>query len=411
MKGPLSANENCSTPIMVKFATNMDVAKVKFIIVIPVFNHAKTLRNVVVRALEVQDRIMVIDDGSTDGGIDTLEGLDIHVLQHPRNRGKGAAILTAAKASRRLGTTHIVTMDADSQHDPADFKQFVPLATRCPEAIIVGKRNFQGINVPGITRFGRHFSNFWLRIQTGQSIGDSQSGFRVYPLKVLERLKLHESGFAFEVEVLVKAAWAGVELRQVDISVHYPPPHERISHFNFFKDNMRLTLLNTKLTLRSFTPIPHQQILDRNGDRTRISIWHPIQSLKVLLAANLAPGQLATAGALGVFLGTLPLIGLHTILILFAAGFFRLNKVVALSTSQLCMPPLVPAFCIEIGFFLRHGRFLTEISLQTIGYQGLERLFEWVIGSIILAPFLSAGMWAILFLTSFFVKRTIRATN
>jgi len=389
----------------------MDTDKVNFAIVIPVYNHAGTLREVTRRALEVQSTVIVVDDGSTDGGIDTLQGLDMHVLQHRTNRGKGVAILTAAKASRRLGTTHIVTMDADGQHDPADYRQFVSLASCCPEAIIVGKRNFRGINVPAITRFGRHFSNFWLRVQTGQSIGDSQSGFRVYPLNVLERLKLRQPGFAFEVEVLVKAAWAGVELREVDISVHYPPPHERISHFNFFKDNVRLTLLNTKLTLRSFAPIPHQQILDSNSDRTIISARHPIQSLKILLAKNLSPGQLATAGSLGVFLGTLPLIGFHSIMILFAAGFLRLNKVVALGTSQLCMPPLVPAFCIEIGFFLRHGRFLTEISIQTLGYQGLERLFEWVIGSIILAPLLSAGMWAILFLTSFFVKRTIRATN
>jgi glycosyltransferase involved in cell wall biosynthesis len=391
--------------------SNIDVDRVKFVIVIPVFNHAKTLRYVAKRALEVEDTVMVLDDGSTDGGIDTLKGLDIHVLQHPINRGKGAAILTAAAAARSLGATHIVTMDADGQHDPADFRQFVPLAAQCPQAIIVGKRNFQGIDVPGMVRFRRQFSNFWLRVQTGQSIGDSQSGFRVYPLKVLERLKFREPGFAFEVEVLVKAAWAGVELLEVDISVQYQAPYERISHFNFFKDNLRLTLLNTKLTLRSFVPIPHPQILDRNGDRTKISVWKPIQSLRILLAKNLSPGQLASAGSLGVFLGTLPLIGLHTILILFATGFLRLNKVVALSTSQLCMPPLVPAFCIEIGFFLRHGRFLTEISLQTLGYQGLERLFEWVIGSIILAPLLSAVTWAILFLASFFVKWTIHATN
>ena len=391
--------------------SNIDVDRVKFVIVIPVFNHAKTLRYVAKRALEVEDTVMVLDDGSTDGGIDTLKGLDIHVLQHPINRGKGAAILTAAAAARSLGATHIVTMDADGQHDPADFRQFVPLAAQCPEAIIVGKRNFQGIDVPGMVRFRRQFSNFWLRVQTGQSIGDSQSGFRVYPLKVLERLKFREPGFAFEVEVLVKAAWAGVELLEVDISVQYQAPYERISHFNFFKDNLRLTLLNTKLTLRSFVPIPHPQILDRNSDRTKISVWKPIQSLRILLAKNLSPGQLASAGSLGVFLGTLPLIGLHTILILFATGFLRLNKVVALSTSQLCMPPLVPAFCIEIGFFLRHGRFLTEISLQTLGYQGLERLFEWVIGSIILAPLLSAVTWAILFLASFFVKWTIHATN
>jgi glycosyltransferase involved in cell wall biosynthesis len=353
---------------------HMDEEKIKFEIVIPVFNHGKTLRNVVERALIVQKSVLVVDDGSSDGGIDTLKGLDIQVLQHPTNRGKGAAILTAVKASRRLGKTHIVTMDADGQHDPADYRQFIPLASRYSEAIIVGKRNFGGINVPGITRFGRHFSNFWLRVQTGQSIGDSQSGFRVYPLKVLERLKLREPGFAFEVEVLVKAAWAGVELREVDISVYYPPPHERISHFNFLTDNVKLSLLNTIFTLRSFIPIPHRQILNRGDDGPKISLRHPLQSLTILLRKNLEPGQLAAAGALGVFLGTLPLIGFHTIMILFATGFLRLNKVAALTTSQLCIPPLVPAICIEIGFFLRHGRFLTEISLQTLGYQAIERL-------------------------------------
>jgi uncharacterized protein (DUF2062 family) len=130
-----------------------------------------------------------------------------------------------------------------------------------------------------------------------------------------------------------------------------------------------------------------------------------------LLRKNLEPGQLAAAGALGVFLGTLPLIGFHTIMILFATGFLRLNKVAALTTSQLCIPPLVPAICIEIGFFLRHGRFLTEISLQTLGYQAIERLLEWGIGSIIFAPLFAAAMWAILYLSSIILKRTIRATN
>ena len=371
---------------MNKLTPKLDANKLKFVIVIPVYNHARTLREVARRALEHKSKVIVVDDGSTDGGADTLQGLDIDVLQHPTNRGKGAAILTAAKASRRLGTTHIVTMDADGQHDPADYRKFVPMAIRCPEAIIVGKRNLRAINVPWITRFGRHFSNFWLRIQTGQSIGDSQSGFRVYPLKVLEHLKLRETGFAFEVEVLVKAAWAGVELREVDISVYYPPSHERISHFNFLTDNVRLTLLNTKFTLRSFLPIPHRQLPDGEDIGPKISLRYPIQSIKLLLSKNLSPGQLAAAGSLGVFLGTLPLIGFHTILILFATGFLRLNKVVALTTSQLCIPPIVPALCIELGFFLRHGQFLTEISLQTLGYQGLERLFEWVIGSIVLAP-------------------------
>ena len=74
--------------------------KVKYVIVIPVFNHAETLRSVVERALENHETVMVVDDGSTDHGINTLDGLDIHVLRHPTNRGKGAAILTAAETLR-----------------------------------------------------------------------------------------------------------------------------------------------------------------------------------------------------------------------------------------------------------------------------------------------------------------------
>ena len=388
-----------------------NLENIKVGIVIPVYNHSKTLRDVVVRALEINAEVMVVDDGSTDRGINSLTGLNVHILNHPVNLGKGAAILTAAKACRQMGMTHLVTVDADGQHNPDDFRRFVPVMQRNPYAIVVGKRNFQAVNIPGLTRFGRNFSNFWFRLQTGHSLGDTQSGFRAYPLVVLEQLKLREKGFAFEVEVLVKAAWAGVKLKEVDVSVYYPPANERISHFHVFRDNLRLTLLNTKLTLRSIAPVPHRQILDLAEDNGKVSVWHPIRSLKQLLTENASPVRLATAGALGMFLGTLPLIGFHTITILFAAGFFRLNKVAALSTSQLCMPPLVPALCIETGYFLCHGKFLTEISLQTLGYQGLERLYEWVIGSLLLAPFLSACIGAIIYLMAFFIKRTKRATT
>jgi hypothetical protein len=81
---------------------------------------------------------------------------------------------------------------------------------------------------------------------------------------VLENLRLHEKRYTFEVEVLVKAAWAGVELRQVDVSVYYPPAKERISHFRLFVDNLRLSFLNTKLTMRSIAPLPHKKIVDSN---------------------------------------------------------------------------------------------------------------------------------------------------
>lgn len=137
----------------------------------------------------------------------------------------------------------------------------------------------------------------------------------------------------------------------------------------------------------------------------------PLRSLKMLLAENSSPGQLAAAGGLGIFLGALPLIACHTIAILLAAGFFRLNKIAALSTSQLCMPPLVPALCIEAGYFMRHGRFLTEISMDTLGYQGLERIYEWLLGSLLLGPILAALTAAVIYLMALGVTRERRGAK
>ena len=117
-----------------------------------------------------------------------------------------------------------------------------------------------------------------------------------------------------------------------------------------------------------------------------------------------SPARLGAAGALGVFLGALPLIAFHTVAILFTAGFLRLNKIGAVAASQLCMPPLVPALCIEVGYFMRHGRFLTEISLETLGYQALERIYEWLIGSLLLAPALAALVGGVVYVMASFVK-------
>ncbi len=362
----------------------------KTLVVIPLFNHAATVREVVKQALEMHGQVLVVDDGSTDGGGETLRDLEVGLLRHEKNRGKGAAIMTAAREARRLGMTHIITLDADGQHDPSDLPRFFEALAERPLSVVVGKRDFDTDNVPGSSRFGRKFSNFWLRLQTGQILGDTQSGFRAYPLVVLEGLNLGESHYSFEVEVLVKAAWAGVPLVDVDIYVYYPPAGERVSHFRGFMDNLRLTQLNTRLTMRSVLPWPHRKIVPSPGGEPKVSVLHPWRSLRLLMTENASPAQLAAAGALGVFLGAAPLIACHTVAILFAAGFLRLNKVAAVGASQLCMPPLVPALCIETGYFLRKGEFLTEISLETLGYQGLERLYEWLLGSLVLGPFLAA---------------------
>ncbi len=350
------------------------------------------------KALAVIDDLLVVDDGSTDSGADVLDGIHVPVVRHPENRGKGAAIQTAAREARRMGMTHIITLDADGQHDPADIPLFIPEIMENPEAVIVGNRRLSGSGAPFSSRFGRSFSNFWFRVQTGLKVRDTQCGFRAYPIFALNDLTLYEKRYSFEVEVLVKAAWAGLSLKNVDVSVHYPPKKSRVSHFRPFMDNLRISLLNTRLTARALVPWPHPQILEKGCPHARITPLHPIRSLKTLLKQNLTPGKAAVSGALGVFLGTLPAIGFHTLLILTVAGYFRLNRMTALAASQLCAPPLVPALCIEAGHYLRHGRFLTEISLETLGHQGLQRLLEWGLGSVLLAPLLGAVIGAGIYL-------------
>jgi uncharacterized protein (DUF2062 family) len=361
------------------------------LVVIPAYNHPDTLRDVAERALALHPDVLVVDDGSDRDCAGLVAGLPVRLVRHEKNRGKGAAILTGAAEALRGGFTHVVTLDADGQHHPEELPRFFEAIRRDPDAIVVGCRDFSAENVPRSSVFGRSFSNFWLRVQTGKSVADVQSGYRAYPLAVLEGLDLGEKRFSFEVEVLVKSAWAGVELRDLDIPVTYQKAGERISHFDKLRDNLRLSLLNTRLTIRSILPWHTRRLVKDASGRSRISALRPMHSLQLLLAENTTPRDLAEAGALGMFIGALPLVAVQTITVLAVAGYLRMNRMVALAVNQLCTPPFVPALCIEVGYFLRNGKFLTEFTLQTLGYQALSRIADWAVGSLVLAPILAVS--------------------
>jgi uncharacterized protein (DUF2062 family) len=363
------------------------------LVVIPLYNHAATVRDVVERTLRIHDQVLVVDDGSSDAGATVLEGLDIRVIRKPMNQGKGEALRTAFVEAERLGFSHVVTLDADGQHFPEDLPLFFAAIESDLTGIIVGKRDFEQATIPGSSRFGRKFSNFWLRVQTGKTLADTQSGFRAYPVKIVLGLPLYEKHYSFEIEVLVRAAWAGVQLHDVDIQVFYPSTQERVSHFRGFMDNFRLTLL---------------KLVEGGEVETKITAMHPLRSIRALLVENATPAQLAAAGALGILFGALPLLAVHTIAILLFAGFFRLNKVAAVGASQLCMPPLVPGICIEVGYFMRNGHFLTEISIETLGYQALDRLYEWFLGSLVFGPVLAAVVALIIYLAASTISREMK---
>ena len=359
------------------------------LLVIPVYNHGATLRQVVELGLRAGWPVLVVDDGSTDGGSESLRGLDCRVHRLPSNQGKGAALLAGAAQAAALGYDAMLTVDADGQLDPTEGLRLVEAAAGHWPCLVIGDRRMDSPNVPGASLFGRAFSNFWVRLECGLDLPDTQSGMRLYPVHELLRLTIRCRRYDFEVESLVRLAWSGVPVRSVGISVHYPPPGERKSHFHQFKDNLRLTMLHTRLVIRALNPMPHgKEGLQRSIREFDLSVLHPVRLVRRLCLEHSSSLQLAVAVWLGIFLGALPLLAIHTVSIIYVTHRLHLNKVAAVAASQLCAPPLVPVLCIQVGYFMRHGEWLLDISWEIAVLQMHQRLWEWLLGSLLVGPLL-----------------------
>lgn len=218
----------------------------KFCVIIPVYN-SPYIREVVLDTLTYDYKVIVVDDGSDEKL--QLKGLNIELVTHETNQGKGGAILSGAARAKELGYDAFVTMDADKQHFSSEIKKLVE--TYEDETIVIGNRDFSGADVPNSSKFGREFSNFWVRLETFKKLGDTQSGFRMYPISILG-LPLKNKRFDFEIEILVHHSYAGKKIKDVEVACYYPPSTERISHFNKIDDNVRLTLLHTKLMIQRY---------------------------------------------------------------------------------------------------------------------------------------------------------------
>jgi glycosyltransferase involved in cell wall biosynthesis len=378
---------------------------------VPVYNNRETVRDVVAGCRSILRNVVVVDDGSTDADVaGLLAGLDVVILNHRKNLGKGQAILTASRYVDERGGRYLITIDADGQHAPADIEKFIPLIREEEPGLIIGCRDFNTENVPASSRFGRSFANFWLKVETGKTVDDCQSGFRAYPVSYLNRLQFKGSRYDFEAEVLAKAAWAGLALKTVPVHVTYPKPAERISHFKPLLDNMRLTFIHSMLVGRRLLPFPHKKLVKDDNALDLSLLRHPGKVLKMLLLENATPMGLAMSAAIGVFLAVLPLLFMHTLVILYVSLRLNLNKMVALNVQHLAMPPFIPALCIEVGYYLRHGAWLTDLSFKTVFEQFSSRLYEWFLGSLVIGPLTAVLVGGLMYIAAIVIKR-VRCAN
>lgn len=377
-------------------------------VVIPVYNNAATVRAVALGCRAELPHVVVVDDGSTDADVAALlAGTGITVLRHAVNRGKGQALLTGLRHVREQGGEFMITLDADGQHHPADIGKFLPVLDHDAATIVIGARRMEGPTVPASSKFGLKFSDFWLRLETGLMMRDTQSGFRAYPVALVSQLEFASRHYDFEVEILARAAWAGVGVVSVDVEVTYPAAGKRISHFRPFLDNFRLTHRHAMLVMRRLLPWPHRELVARETRGEERFPRHPVLFLKHLLRDHATPVELATAAAVGTLLAALPLVAVHTVVIVYVATRLRLNLVMAVAIQNLCMPPFVPFLCIEVGYFMRHGRWLADLSRETWFQQALQRFWEWLLGSLVVAPLLALAMFVAMFWLVTAIKRRV----
>lgn len=230
--------------------TNQNIGGSRICVVIPTYNNAATVMDVIDRCKSYSLPVIVIDDGSTDETAALLKRQQgITVVSHPFNKGKGCALLSGFRRAAEDGFTHVISIDSDGQHYPEDLPKFIEAMSQFPDSIIVGSRNLDQKNMKGGSRFANKFSNFWFAVQTGVCLPDTQTGYRLYPLGRLYGLRFITSRYESELELMVFASWHDVKIIPIGINVFYPPVEERVSHFRPGYDFLRISMLNTVLCL------------------------------------------------------------------------------------------------------------------------------------------------------------------
>ena len=223
----------------------------KICVIVPTYNNSGTIADVLSRIYKITQNIIVVNDGSNDNTKYILQniGFSLTIVEYEQNRGKGYALKCGFRKALSMGFRNAITIDSDGQHFPEDIPILVDAYREHPGALVIGVRNLSHDNMPGSNTFANKFSNFWFCVQTLVKLKDTQSGYRLYPVSRIKTSWIFTSRYEAELELLVFAAWHGIDIRQVDVRVYYPSPEERVTHFRPGYDFFRISILNTMLCM------------------------------------------------------------------------------------------------------------------------------------------------------------------
>ena len=310
----------------------------KTCVIIPTYNNASTLGNVITDVSGYTENIIVVNDGSTDNTQTILDSFPaVEKVSYTPNKGKGWALRQGFKKAIESGYEYAITFDSDGQHFAKDLPLFIEKLEKEGPAIIMGARNLNEENMPGKNSFGNRFSNFWFWVETGIKCPDTQTGFRLYPVGLMKEMRFFTCKYEFEIEAVVRSVWRGIKLEWIPISVYYAPKETRVTHFRPFKDFFRISILNTILVLIAFL-----YIMPRNFFRKLFQ-----KSIKETLRENFsnpdeADSIKAFSVGFGIFMGIIPIWGFQLLAAIALAIVLRLNKALVIIAANISVPPMIP---------------------------------------------------------------------
>lgn len=358
-----------------------EFAKKKCCVVIPTYNNAQFLGAVITDVLRYCSDVVVVNDGSTDNTLEVLGRFDsIEVVSYPTNKGKGHALKTGFKHAWAKGYRYAITIDSDGQHYAKDLKVFLDMIDAHPDAIIIGARDLNQENMNGKSNFANKFSNFWFKVETGLQMPDTQSGYRLYPLEHLHDVHFFTNKYEFEIEVLVRGAWKGLQVMAAPIDVYYPVKEERVSHFRPFKDFFRISVLNTVLVLLAFLYYRPKMVFNDYRRKTLKQIYR-----ETLESASSVPNhQIALSTAFGVFMGIFPIWGYQLLVGFLLAHLLSLHKGIFFIAANISLPPMIPFILylsyVTGSFIMGNGSWHVDFDLSLSSIR--DNLQQYIVGAI-----------------------------
>ncbi len=251
-----------------------------YALVIPAHNEAPTIREVVLKARSYIHEVIVVDDGSTDETSKILERLPVTVLRNSHNLGKAFSLWRGFQHALDGGARAIVTLDGDGQHLPEDIPRLIAQWERTPNYLIIGARQRKGRQDFNLRVFANRMADFWISWAAGYYIADSQSGFRVYPSRLLQQTTCRHGkaqSFVFESEILIEAAKLGYQSLPLSIETAIRTA-SRASHFRPALDVIRITrMVAWKLLSRGMYPTGlyrslKERFMKKEGNETIIHL-------------------------------------------------------------------------------------------------------------------------------------------